>query len=125
MSKKVNHAGQPPIEGMEKRNTIQKFIKFENENDYVKGFFLGTKQLTSKEYKQVQTSWIVEVIETNCTDYNGEIISEGDRILVPEKTTMENMRFELEQGMAFALVFAGEKKSKDGKRKFKDFDFYL
>lgn len=124
MAKKTTVSESNVFNGMDRKETIQKFIKFE-EMDYVKGTFLGTKQVSSKEFKLSQTCWIVEIEKTSCKDYAGETVKTGDKVLIPEKATMESMRMELEEGVVFGLVYEGEKMSRDGKRKFKDFSLYM
>lgn len=108
------------FDGMEKKETLQKFVKFEKEGDFVKGFFIGVKDVPSKKYKVDQTAWIVEIEDSNIAG-----VKLGDKVLISEKTTMESMRLELSEGSNFALVYTGEKTSKDGKTKFKGFDFYM
>ena len=115
----------PTFEGMERKHTLQSFVKFEKEGDYVKGVFLGTKTTISKEFKIPQVAWIVEVESSNCKNHSGQQIVLGDKILISEKATMESMRLELEEGVVFALCYEGEKMSKDGKRKFKDFALFM
>lgn len=113
-------AKQLHFEGMEKKETLQRFVKFEKADDFVKGVYLGCKDVPSKKYKVEQTAWIVEVEDSNIAG-----VKMGDKVLISEKTTMESMRMELDEGSVFALVYKGEKMSKDGKTKFKDFEFYM
>lgn len=116
-------AKQLNFDGMEKKETIQKFIKFEKKDDFVKGTFLGIKHTPpSKEYPNASTVvWIVEVEDSNI---KGVVL--GDKVLISEKTVMQNMRMELEEGIIFALVYDGEiKPTEKGKKAYKSFSLYM
>lgn len=123
---KATTKSHPAFEGMEKKNTLQKFIKFETEGQYFKGHFMGIKQVHSQEYGTDQTCWVCMMSETTCKDSQGLLVNKGDVVLIPEKATMESMRLELTEGVEFGLVYEGEKESsKKGRRPYKDFSLYI
>ena len=116
-------AKQLNFEGMEKKEVVQKFVKFEKKDDFIKGVFLGIKNSTpSAQYPNASTvNWLVEVEDSNI---KGVVL--GDKVKVSEKTVMQPMRDELEEGQIFALVYDGEvKPTEKGKKAYKSFSLYL
>lgn len=107
------------LENFKKAEENFKFFRFDHENDYFHGLYMGFKEITSSLTGEVQVVWIAKAVE----DYFEQEVFKNDLVYIPEKSAMVQKRMLLKEGQEFALVYVGEKKSKTG-RKYKSFDLY-
>lgn len=111
MPKKTDISNDIP-EGYEEIVTNVQFIKLD-EGDAFEGIYHGTRTIKSRKFgNKEQIAWEVSPID-----------SPGELMLLPEKTTMENFRLNMEKETQFFIKYTGKKQGETNA--YKTFKFAI